>query len=37
MENFLEHRDAGLLVCLNSCALEHADPPHLCWLLRMGG
>jgi hypothetical protein len=27
MQDFLEYRGTGLLVCLDSCALQHADPP----------
>jgi hypothetical protein len=37
MQDFLEHGDAGLLICLHSRAHEYADAPHLLSLLRTRG
>jgi hypothetical protein len=34
MQDFLEHRDTCLLVCLLCCAHEHADASHAIDLLR---
>src|SRR5262249_40480072 len=34
MQVFLEHRETGLLICLDCRAHEHADPTHLLALLR---
>src|SRR5262249_31110301 len=34
MQDFLEYRDTGLLICLACRTHEHADPPHLLALLR---
>jgi hypothetical protein len=34
MQDFLEHRDTGLLICLDCRAHEHADTPHAVSLLR---
>jgi len=34
MQDFLEHRETGLLVGLDCCSHERANPPYLRWLLR---
>jgi hypothetical protein len=36
MQDFLEHRETGLLVGLDCCAHEHADATHMLGLLCAG-